>query len=58
MKYYKQALIEDSACQEAFNKLIRNNLLLDQEKSDLLESLKFSRETLWLKDFYQSKIEK
>jgi len=45
-------------CQEAFSKLIRNNLLLDQEKSELLNSLKFCKDTFWLKDYYQSKIEK
>ena len=43
-------------CQEAFECLIKNNLLVDSEKHELLESLQFQPNNLWLKDFYLAKI--
>lgn len=56
--YYKQALFKDCSCYEAFDKLVTNNLLRDEEKQDLINQLSFQPHNLWLKDFYVSKINK
>lgn len=56
--YYKQALLKDCSCYEAFDKLVTNNLLRDQEKEELVSCLSFQPLDTWLKDFYVSKINK
>ena len=38
--------------------MIKNNLLVDSEKREFIDSLEFSDEALWMKDFYMSKITK
>ena len=38
--------------------MIKNNLLVDLEKRELIESIQFPDEALWMKDFYLSKINK
>lgn len=40
----------------AFEKLIKNNLLVASEKSELISSIQFSKQSFWLKDYYLSKI--
>jgi len=55
---YKNALRNNPECFEAFDSLTRNNLLIDSEKRQLIEELKFTNKQLWVKDFYLSKIDK
>jgi len=55
---YKEALRINPNCYSAFEKLIKNNLLVDQDKIELIESINFTNESIWLKDFYLSKINK
>ncbi len=40
----------------AFNKLLDNFLISQEEGAILVERLTFSRETAWLKDYYISRI--
>lgn len=55
---YKQALKFNCECFEAFDCLIKNNLLMEEEKHELISSLLFGPKQLWLKDYYLSKINK
>jgi len=55
---YKNALRFNPECYEAFECLTKNNLLVDSEKRKLIDELKFTPKTLWLKDFYLSKVDK
>lgn len=56
--YYKQALKHDTGCFEAFERLVSNNLLEDEEKTMLISNLNLNPKTVWLKDFYSAKINK
>ena len=58
VNFYKQALIINPECYEAFERLIKNNLLVEDEKCQLINQLKFISQTLWLKDFYLAKVNK
>jgi hypothetical protein len=62
VQFYKEALKYNAASYEAFSRLISNHLLTKDERRGLLEeslqkSFENHPEDLWLKDFYQSKIE-
>lgn len=50
------ALQINPECYQAFEKLIKNNLLVANEKSELIGSIQFTKQSLWLKDYYLSKI--
>ena len=45
-------------CFEAFEKMIKNNLMVDEEKNELISQLQFKPHQLWMKDYYASKIRK
>lgn len=62
VQFYKEALRYNSACFEAFNRLVANHLLTREEKRALFEeggalNRNLQREDLWLKDYYVSRIE-
>ena len=62
VQFYKEALRYNSACFEAFNRLVANHLLTREEKRALFEeggalSRNLQGEDLWLKDYYVSRIE-
>ena len=50
------ALQINPECYQAFEKLIKNNLLVANEKSELIGSIQFTKQSLWLKDYYLSEI--
>lgn len=52
------ALRVNPECYQAFEKLIRNNLIVDSEKVELIDQIQFSEKALWMRDFYFSKINK
>lgn len=58
VNYYKQAIRINPECFEAFEKMIKNNLMVDDEKNELISQLQFKPHQLWLKDYYVSKIKK
>lgn len=69
MLFYKEALRHNGASYEAFNRLISNHLLTREEKKGLIvnredgspgvisKGLETRPEDLWLKDYYQSRID-
>jgi len=54
--YFKKALMKDSSCYEAFEKLLEQNILTQKEVLSLIDSLKFKPDTTWLKELYHCKI--
>lgn len=43
---------------QAFDNLIKNSLITDPEKHELIASLTFTPKQMWVKDYYMSKINK
>ena len=56
VQYYREALKANSESFEAFNRLVANYLITQPEKEDLIKQMTFAPETLWLKDYYLSRI--
>ncbi len=54
--YLQQALKADCQCVSAFNKLITNYLMGKEEHIKMIEAMTFTQESVWLKDYYLSKI--
>ncbi len=54
--YLQQALKADCQCVSAFNKLITNYLMGKEEHIKMIEAMTFPQESVWLKDYYLSKI--
>jgi hypothetical protein len=62
VQFYKEALRHNPASFEAFNRLVANHLLTNEEKKALFEeggalSKALEKEDLWLKDYYISRVE-
>ncbi len=58
VQYYKEALKNNAENFEAFDRLVSNYLLTQEEKNQLIDELRFTQENLWLKDYYISRIQK
>ena len=54
---YKQALKYNCENYEAFERLIGNYLLTQEEKNNFIDEMTFSGYNLWLKDYYISRIQ-
>lgn len=54
--FYREALKANCENFEAFDKLISNFLITQNQKEELLKEMSFSAENLWLKDFYFSRV--
>lgn len=52
----KQALKFDCMCFSAFDKLINNFLINQEEKEALVGTMTFRPESIWLKDYYISRV--
>lgn len=53
---YKLALQHNPENYEAFERLITNHLLTQEEKRSFLSTLSFTEDNLWLKDYYLSRV--
>ena len=53
---YKDALKYNCENFEAFDRLISNFLLTREERLTLIQGVKFDENSLWLKDYYISRI--
>ena len=56
--WLKEALKIDSLCYEAFEHLVDLQMISSNEASNLLTSLRFTNDTLWLHQFYLTKLKK
>lgn len=56
IQYYKEALKSNCENFEAFNRLIKNFLITQAQKEELVKELNFSAENIWLKDYFLSRI--
>lgn len=54
---YKLSLIHNCENFEAFERLIGNYLLTQDEKEEFIKELSFTEDNLWLKDYYISRIQ-
>lgn len=54
--YLEEALKADCECVSAFNKLLTNYLMGRDDLNKLIEEMKFTNETVWLKDYYLSRV--
>jgi len=58
VQWYKAALQIDCHCVDAFDKLVDQHLLTVPEQRALLDDLKFSSDSEWLKLFYSTRLDK
>lgn len=56
--WYQESVKKDVRCFEAFEKLVDSHMLSAKQEDDLLRSLTFRPEDLWLKVMYQSRMHK
>lgn len=54
--FYKESLKANCENFEAFDKLVSNFLITQTQKEELLKEMTFSGESLWLKDYYFSRV--
>jgi tetratricopeptide (TPR) repeat protein len=57
VKNYKESLKHNCENYEAFDRLISNFLLTNEDRLHLMDEVKFTEENLWLKDYYMSRIQ-
>ena len=55
--FLKKALQTDCQCISAFNKLLGNYLIGKEDCIMLLNEMHFTKESMWLKDYYLSRIQ-
>jgi hypothetical protein len=55
--FLKKALQADCQCISAFNKLLGNYLIGKEDCIMLLNEMHFTKESMWLKDYYLSRIQ-
>eukprot|EP00249_Psilotum_nudum_P014975 c25100_g1_i1 orf=111-1745(+) len=58
LRWYQAALKSDPYCYEAFERLVENHMLSNNEEVNLLSSLKFDQEDRWLSLLYSCHLKK